>query len=137
MAGVLQTYRDLDGRKLSEIFLHCRSTISNEEFEGFQAACPTGVKLVGVRVRMDNRELRLFRLGSRPVIRGTFLRLDERRGYLRASGFKPRLQTYDGWEVPVPLEIDVQHGDAPIEQVAQDIFGLTKLNYNTCHLGDS
>jgi hypothetical protein len=63
LAGVLETYRDLDGRKLTEIFLHCRSTISKEEFEGFQGACPANVNLVGVRVRMDNRGLRLLRLG--------------------------------------------------------------------------
>ena len=31
----------------------------------------------------------------------------------------------------------MQHGDAPIERVAQDILGLTKLNYNACHLGDA
>jgi hypothetical protein len=137
LAGVLETYQELDGRQLREIFLHCRSTINKEEFEGYQAACPDGVKLVGVRVRMDHRGLRLYRLGSRPVIRGTFLKLDKQRGYLWASGFKPRLKTYDGWEVPVPLEIDVQHGAASIEQVAKDVFALTKLNYNTCHLGDS
>jgi hypothetical protein len=37
----------------------------------------------------------------------------------------------------VPLEIDVQQGKASIEQMAGDIFGLTKLNYNACHWGDS
>jgi hypothetical protein len=35
------------------------------------------------------------------------------------------------------MRIDIQHGDAPIERVAHDIFGLTKLNYNACQLGDS
>jgi hypothetical protein len=39
--------------------------------------------------------------------------------------------------VPVPLSIEIQHGDANIEQVAGDIFGLTKLNYNACRLGES
>jgi hypothetical protein len=34
------------------------------------------------------------------------------------------------------LRIDVQHGAAEIEQVARDIFALTKLNYNACKLGD-
>ena len=53
------------------------------------------------------------------------------------SGFKPRIKTYDGWEVPAPLQIDLQHGSAPIEEVAMDIFALTKLNYNACNLGDS
>jgi hypothetical protein len=72
-----------------------------------------------------------------PVIRGTFWRVNDRAGYLYASGFKPRLATYDGWETPLPLRIDVQHGQADVEQVAADILGLTKLNYNACRLGDS
>jgi hypothetical protein len=56
---------------------------------------------------------------------------------LWASGFKPRLATYDGWETPAPLRIDIQHGEADITQVATDIFGLTKLNYNACRLGET
>jgi hypothetical protein len=47
------------------------------------------------------------------------------------------LGTYDGWETPVPLQIDIQHGQGEIEQVATDILGLTKLNYNACRLGES
>jgi hypothetical protein len=52
------------------------------------------------------------------------------------DGAAPAL-TYDGWEVPNPLRIDIEHGEADLEQVATDILGLTKLNYNTCKLGDS
>lgn len=37
----------------------------------------------------------------------------------------------------MPLRIDIQHGSADIEQVARDIFGLTKLNYNACRLGNA
>jgi hypothetical protein len=37
----------------------------------------------------------------------------------------------------VPLSISVQHGDADLIQVARDILGLTKLNYNACKLGES
>ena len=136
--GVLKTYKDLEGKQLNEVFLHSRSTISNEEFSGYQKACPKGTKLVGVRVRVDRRHTPLlFRTGSRPALRGTFWKLNNQVGLLWGSGFKPRLATYDGAEVPVPLRIDIQHGEAPIERVAQDIFGLTKLNYNTCKLGES
>ena len=71
-----------------------------------------------------------------PVLRGTFWQLNSRSGYLFGSGFKPRICTYDGWETPVPLRIDVLHGESDIEQVANDILGLTKLNYNACKLGD-
>lgn len=137
LAGVLKTYGDLGGKKLTEVFLHSRSTISEEEFRGYQKACPSGVKLVGVRVRTDRSGLRLYSTGRMPVIRGTFLKLGERSGLLWGSGFKPRLATYDGWETPAPMRIDVQHGEASIERVAQDILGLTKLNYNACRLGDA
>jgi hypothetical protein len=138
LKGVLDTYQQLEGKELTEIFLHSRSTISDEEFSGYQEACPSNVKLVGVRVRLNRRNSpRLYRTGNMPVLRGTFWKLDDQSGFLWGSGFKPRIATYDGWEVPLPLRIDVQHGDATVERVAQDILGLTKLNYNACRLGDA
>lgn len=135
--GVLKTYRELGGKELAEIFLHSRSEIHTEEFEGYQKACPKDIKLVGVKVRLEKYAPRLYRTGTMPVIRGTFWKLHERAGLFWGGGFKPRIATYDGWEVPIPLRIDVQYGDTPVERVAQDIFGLTKLNYNACRLGDS
>ena len=136
LRGVLEAYKEGDGGPLTEVFLHSRSTISHEEFEGYKRACPDGVKLVGVRVRRDRDGLRLYRHGDWPVLRGTVWVTGLRTAYLWASGFKPTVLSYDGWEVPAPLRIDVEHGDADIEQVARDVLGLTKLNYNTCKLGD-
>jgi hypothetical protein len=46
------------------------------------------------------------------------------------------LRTYDGSEVPQPVCIEIQHGEADLQQVAKDILGLTKLNYNCCKLGE-
>lgn len=137
LSGVLNTYKDLEGKPLTEVFLHCRSGIDEEEFEGFQSACPPGIRLVGIRVRQERNSLKLFREGAMPVIRGTFWKTHERSGYLWASGFKPRLGTYDGAEIPLPVRIDIQHGEADIQLVARDILSLTKLNYNACRLGES
>lgn len=137
LQGVLDTYQQLEGKELTEVFLHSRSSISDEEFEGFKKACPDNVKLVGIRARLSRNSPRLFRTGNMPTLRGTFWKITDNAGFLWGTGFKPRIATYDGWEVPVPLRIDIQHGEASIERVAQDIFGLTKLNYNACHLGDS
>lgn len=136
LEGVLKTYETLDGRPLRELFIHCRSGIDEEEFEGFRAACPPATKLVGVRVASEPGA-RLFREGNYPVARGTYWRLTDQKALLWASGYKPSIATYDGWETPRPLLIDVQHGDASIDQVARDIFALTKLNYNACRLGES
>ena len=136
LAGVLETYRNQHGKPLREIFLHCRSSISEEEFGGYQQACPEGVKLVAVRVAPERLGLRVYRRGTMPVLRGTFWPITAKRGFLWASGFKPRLRTYDGAEVPQPLCIEIQHGEAELETVAKDILGLTKLNYNCCKLGE-
>ncbi|MCG8047524.1 MAG: hypothetical protein N0E48_18165 [Candidatus Thiodiazotropha endolucinida] len=146
LRGTIETYQQQDGRPLGEVFLHARSGINPEEYEGFVNACPPGVKVVGIRVRKDRNGPRLFRYddhpevarrGKHPVLRGTFWQRTQRHGLLFTTGFKPRIGTYDGWEVPVPLSITVQHGDADLVQVARDILGLTKLNYNACQLGES
>jgi len=137
LSGVIAAYYKQGGKILKEIFLHSRSSILEDEFEGYCRACPKGVKIVGVRVAKTKDELRLYRPGRWCVQRGTIWVINDRTVYLWASGFKRDLLTYDGWEVPVPLRIEVQHGIAPIEQVAEDILGLTKLNYNSCKVGDS
>lgn len=146
LRGTIETYMKQDGRELKEVFLHARSGLTRDEFAGFKKAVPDGVDLVGIRVRKDSFAPRLFRhddnpkageRGKYPVLRGTFWRQTPRHGYLFSSGFKPRIASYDGWEIPVPLTITIQHGNADILQVARDILGLTKLNYNSCNLGES
>ena len=146
LSGTIETYMAQEGRELKEIFLHARSGLDREEFEGFSEACPQGVKLVGIRVRKDRFGPRLFRhddhpkvtrRGMHPILRGTFWQRTDRYGLLFTSGFKPRIATYDGWEIPIPLSITIQHGETDIVQVAKDILGLTKLNYNSCQLGES
>jgi hypothetical protein len=136
LRGVLERYAQQGGKELAEVFLHSRSTLDDEEMHGYRKACPPGVKLVGTRVRTATRELRLYRAARWPVLRGTLWVATERTAFLFASGFKQSLATYDGWDVPMPIRIDIEHGEADIEQVATDILGLTKLNYNACRLGD-
>ena len=144
--GALTTYNAQGGRPLREIFLHARSGINYDEYIGFRQACPQNVNLVGVRVRKDREGPRLFRhddhpnlsrRGMYPVLRGVLWQRTKRHGLLFTSGFKERIAAYDGWEVPVPLSITLQHGEANLVVVARDILALTKVNYNTCQLGES
>ena len=138
LKGALDTYTQLHGKTLNEVFLHSRSDISEEEFRGYQSAAPNGTRVVGIRVRPWRDGPRLYRPDKQwPVIRGTLWQHSSTRAYLFGSGFKPRLGTYDGWETPVPLQIDIQHGSANIVDVARDILSLTKLNYNACNAGDT
>lgn len=146
LRGTLSAYEEQDGRPLKEVFLHSRSSINQEEYRAFRRALPAGVKLTVIRVRKDKLAPRLFRWdehpkvgrrGMYPILRGTFWQRNPRSGYLFTSGFKPRIGAYDGWEIPVPLSITIQHGDGNLGQIAKDILGLTKLNYNGCQLGES
>ncbi len=125
ITGVLKSYREQGGGQLSEIFLHSRSTLDDEEFQGYvEGGAATGANVVGIRVRREARGIKMFRWGKWPVLRGTFWRVNDHAGYLWSSGFKPSVLSYDGAEVPTPLRIDLQHGHADIYQVAQDILGL-------------
>lgn len=137
LAGVIATYREQCGQPLGEVFLHAHSSISADDFAGFADACPSGVRIIGIRVRRADASARLYRPGKFPVLRGTTWIVSDRSAFLWTNGFKPHLLTYDGWMVPAPIRIDIQHGTADIRQVAQDILGLTKLNYNACRAGDA
>jgi hypothetical protein len=118
-----------------ELFLHGRTMFNDEEWTGFQDAIdPNKTNLVGVRIKTE-KTLKLYRLGSHPILRGLAHLQDSRTGYLWTSGFVPRLQTYDGKEVPRPLLIDISRGEAELSTVMGDIMSLTKLNYNACKFG--
>lgn len=119
-----------------EVFIHGRTNFNDDEWTGFSRATPEGTQLVGVKIRQSNR-LKIYRAGRKPLARGTAWILSDRKSYLWSNGYVPRLATYPGWEVPNPLEIDIQRGNASIETVIRDVLGLTKLNYNACLFGDS
>jgi len=136
LTRVLETYRELHGQTLSEVFLHYRSRINDEEYRGFASAVPQGVKLVAIQIRVDG-DFKLFREGRYPIPRGTLLKLNNETAYLWTNGYKPKLKTYDGAETPKPLRIDISYGQADIVQVAKDILGLTKLNYNNAKLANT
>ena len=133
----IETYgRYSQGKPPAELFLHGRVSFGDAEWEGFQDAVNAQeTHLVGVKIR-DDTDLRLFRTGKQPVLRGVAYVRHHRSAYLWTKGFSPRLQTYVGREVPRPLLIAVDRGDADIGVVLGDIMALTKLNYNTCLLAD-
>lgn len=136
LRGVLETYRRLGGSELSEVFLHSRSRFNDDEWAGYSRACPEGTRLTGIRVRGERAGgIKLFRPGTRPVVRGTFWPMTERSGFLWGSGFVPEVGQYAGSEVPLPLRVDILRGEGDLQTVVSDVFGLTKLNYNACKIG--
>lgn len=131
----VEAYRSRVGSPPSELFIHGKARFGNDEWRGFQRGVPSSTKLVGVRIR-PAEDLRLYRPGTRPVLRGMAYVRDNRTAFLWASGFIPRLWTYPGREVPKPLLVDICRGEADMSVVLKDVLALTKLNYNACAYGD-
>ena len=136
MTLVLANYCEAHPNPPAELFIHGRARFSDAEWNGFRRAVSVSTALSGIRIR-KSLDTKLYRAeGSTPVLRGTALVMSATRGLLWSRGYVPRLQTYPGWEVPTPIDLEVSRGNADIEQVIRDVFGLTKLNYNACIYGD-
>jgi hypothetical protein len=136
MSTVVAAYAEKHGSPPLELFIHGRTRFDQAEWDGFQAAAPSATRLAGIRIRRS-MDTRLYRESGRtPLLRGIAMILGKRRALLWTRGYVPRLETYPGWEVPAPLDIEVSRGDCEIEQVLIDVLGLTKLNYNACIYAD-
>jgi phage terminase large subunit-like protein len=136
MSLVLENYRWAHEQPPAELFIHGQTRFNDAEWKGFQAAVPAATALSGIRIR-KSMDSRLYQAeGSTPVLRGVALVLSPAKGLLWSRGYVPRLQTYPGWEVPSPIEVEICRGTPNIDQVLADVFGLTKLNYNACIYAD-
>ena len=135
MSLVVEAYRDVHGKSPTELFIHGKTRFNDDEWEGFRSVVPKETNLVGVRIR-PTTDLKLYRPGKTPVLRGTAYLRTERIGYLWTKGFVPRLNTYPGWEVPNPLLIEIHRGSADLVRVMTDVMGLTKINFNACQFAD-
>jgi hypothetical protein len=129
VATVLETYREKHGSPPKELFIHGRTRFNDDEW----------TTIVGVRIQTTGGEVKLFRDGDYPALRGTAMVLNETNAYLWTSGFLPRLDSYIGPETPNPLFITVLKSTGqipPLKTVLADIMGLTKINYNACNYND-
>jgi hypothetical protein len=128
---IVQEYTDKFGAPPKELFIHSRSRFSDDEWDGFSDAAPSATNLIGVQISKP-KDMKLFRPGVYPVIRGTALNVEAHASFLWTSGYVPRLDTYMGSETPNPIRISVVRGTCPIDTVLSDILRLTKINFNAC-----
>lgn len=129
---VIGEYRRLHDVPPRELFIHAKSAFTDDEWAGFAEACVQETNLVGVQIADARDDLKLFRPGGYPVIRGTVLYTGDRSAFLWTSGYAPRLDTYMGPETPNPISVRVLRGECPLDTVLSDVLGLTKINFNSC-----
>lgn len=127
LSDVLSKYRKKAGEP-TRIVLHKTSGFAEMERRGFLGAIGSlAYDLVSFH---DDDPIRFLRYGNYPVLRGTLVTLSKGEHVLYTSGYVPRIRYYPGVRIPQPLHLR-HEGASPICAVAEEILGLTKLNWNT------
>jgi hypothetical protein len=112
--------------------VHAKSSFTDEEWKGFTSGAPPQTNVVGVQIADGKDNLKLFRPGKYPVVRGSALLTGDDQAFLWTAWYVPRLDTYIGPETPNPVLVRRQRGKCSFETILRDVMGLTKINFNSC-----
>lgn len=136
LTQALKSYHDQNGNYPKEIFIHAKTRFNNQEWKAFQEVTPNETNLVGVTIT-KTKPLKLYKSeGDYAILRGNAFVVNDKSAFLWTVGHVPKIQTALSMEVPNPIFIEINKGEADIKQVLKDILALTKLNYNTCIYAD-
>ncbi|MGB6464494.1 MAG: hypothetical protein WBF38_09775, partial [Nitrosotalea sp.] len=132
LSNAIAKYVQKANRTPSRVVVHKTSAFSQAEQEGFNEAIYKLGKIFKdfVTIKSGSAGINFLRMGVYPVLRGTLIKTDENSNLLYTSGFSPRIRTYAGHRIPNPLRI-THIGDSSKPEIASEILGLTKLNWNT------
>lgn len=136
LTQALESYKEQNGKYPKEVFIHAKTSFNYQEWNAFQEITPEQTNLVGVTIK-KTKPLKLYKSkGDYPILRGNAFVVNEKSAFLWTVGYVPKIQTSLSMEVPNPLFIEINKGEANIIQVLKDIMSLTKLNYNACIFAD-
>jgi hypothetical protein len=111
------------------------SRFREDEADGVgKALDEAGVELRDLVWVQESYSVKVLRDGDFPVLRGTFVEL-EGNGLLYTNGSIPYYGTYPGLYVPNPLLLcPHRQSESTIEQIAKEVFSLTKVNWNSTQM---
>ena len=118
----------------ARIVIHKTSKFRDTEIQGFCRVLEEKNVRSKDFVSITNTDIRLFSNNSYPPLRGTLLSLSESEGVLYTRGMIEFYKTYPGAYIPNPLRLDVYENDSSLEELAEEILGLTKMNWNNTQL---
>jgi hypothetical protein len=131
VADALARYHDVHFTLPARVVIHKSSPFSLEEEAGAKRAIQEARIAIHDLVHLTDSEIRLYRDGVYPPLRGTFLQTSARSGVLYTKGSVPFFETYPGLYVPRPVSIKIAAGDLTPLTHAKEILALTKMNWNS------
>lgn len=117
------------GQSPERVVVHKSSKYWEDEKRGFESAL-NQIRYYDL-VAFIQRDMRFFRYGKFPPLRGTAIKLSKTRYLLYTRGYIPYLRTYPGAHVPLPLDIAEHFGDSSPDTILAEIVALTKMNWNS------
>lgn len=129
LSQAIELYTKRIGQIPERVVVHKSSKYWDEEKEGFDEAL-NGIKYHDL-IAFGERDIRFFRYGQFPPLRGSVIQLGKKNYLLYTRGFSPYLRTYPGAHVPLPLEILEHFGESSADIVLTEILALSKMNWNS------
>lgn len=137
IADALARYKEVHWTLPARIVIHKSSPFSSDEAAGARRAIREANISIYDLVHITDSDIRLYRDGVYPPLRGTLLQTSGKSCVLYTKGSVPFFETYPGMYVPRPLSIKVAAGDQTPLAHATEILSLTKMNWNSTQFDGS
>ncbi len=112
------------------LVLHKTSNFNDDEIYGFtEAAKNLNINQIDL-VSIQTSDLRLYRQGNYPPMRGTHLTMTDNHHLLYTRGSVPYYETYPGKYIPRAIEVKLATYDESPNIICDEILSLTKMNWN-------
>ncbi len=112
------------------LVLHKTSNFNEDEIYGFtQAARELHINQMDL-VSIQTSDIRLYRSGNYPPMRGTHFTMTDKHHLLYTRGSVPYYETYPGRYIPRAIEIKLATYDESPNVICDEILALTKMNWN-------
>lgn len=127
----IQNYRKANDDRLPDrVVVHKSSGYDQGELDGFNKAAEDLEVSFTDLIALNRSDMRLFRQGAYPPLRGTHIILDETNSLLYTRGSVPFYRKYPGPYVPRALHLRFFQTERSQSELAAEILALTKLNWN-------
>lgn len=132
---VLSAYRKHHMHFPARVIVLKTSRFRDEEAAGISRALDeAGTELRDLVWVQESYSVKVLRDGNYPVLRGTFVNLGGK-GLLYSNGSIPYYATYPGLYDPRPLLLCPHEVcDSTVSQIAEEVFSLTKVNWNSTQM---
>lgn len=130
LANGLATYRREHKTMPARLVMHKTSYFNANEKRGFKRAAEHENLEVLDLVSVRRSGARVLRAGDSPMVRGTAMLFDDKSGIVYLKGTVPYFHVYPGSYIPRALEFVREDGETSASDLARELVGLSKLNFN-------